>query len=82
MPWFDIVWDESLPHGNVAHLAEHGVSPDEAEEVLMNAIGREKTRSSGRWIAFGRTSSGREIAVVYEMIDPITVLPVTAFDLE
>ena len=63
-------------------LAEHGVSPDEAEEVLMNAIGREKTRSSGRWIAFGRTSSGREIAVVYEMIDPITVLPVTAFDLE
>ena len=82
MPWFDIVWDESLPDGNVAHLAEHGVSLDEAEEVLMNAIGRERTRASGRWIAFGRTSAGRDIAVVYEMIDPITVLPVTAFDLE
>lgn len=49
MPWFDIVWDESLPDGNVAHLAEHGSSPDEAEEVLMNAIGRERTRASGRW---------------------------------
>ena len=82
MPWFDIVWDESLPDWNVAQMAEHGVSPDEAEEVLMNAIGRERTRASGRWIAFGRTSAGRDIAVVYEMIDPITVLPVTAFDLE
>ena len=82
MPWFDIVWDDSLPHRNVAHLAEHGVSPDEAEDVLMNAIGRERSRATGRWIAFGRTSAGREIAVVYEMIDAITVLPVTAFDLE
>lgn len=82
MPWFDIVWDESLPHGNVAHLAEHGISPEEAEDVLMNAAARERPRSSGRWIAFGRTSAGREIAVVYEMIDLITVLPVTAFDLE
>jgi len=81
MPWFDIVWDESLPHGNVAHLAEHGVTQQEAEEVLMNAFVREKSRSSGRWIAFGRTLEGRELAVVYEMIDPITVLPVTAFDL-
>jgi hypothetical protein len=47
-----------------------------------DGIGRERTRASGRWIAFGRTSAGRDIAVVYEMIDPITVLPVTAFDLE
>jgi len=82
MPWFDVVWDESLPHGNVAHLAEHGVSTQEAEEVLMDPIAREKSRNSSRWIAFGRTSEGRELAVVYEMIDPITVLPVTAFDLE
>lgn len=48
MPWFDVVWDESMPHGNVAHLSENGVSKDEAEEVLMNAIGREKSRSSDR----------------------------------
>lgn len=82
MPWFDIVWDESLPDGNVAHLAEHGVSREEAEEVLMNAVSREKSRSSGRWIAFGRTASGRALAVVYEMIDEITVVPVTAFDVE
>jgi uncharacterized DUF497 family protein len=79
MPWFDVVWDDSLPDGNVAHLAEHGVSQDEAEDVLMNAVSREKSRSSGRWIAFGRTAAGRGLAVVYEMIDEITVIPVTAF---
>jgi uncharacterized DUF497 family protein len=82
MPWFDIVWDDSVPNGNVAHLAEHGISVDEAEEVLMNAIGRDHSRSSRRWIAFGRTSSGRDIAVVYEMLDAITILPVTGFEIE
>jgi uncharacterized DUF497 family protein len=82
MPWFDIVWDDSVPNGNVAHLAEHGISVDEAEEVLMNAIGRDHSRSIRRWIAFGRTSSGRDIAVVYEMLDAITILPVTGFEIE
>ncbi len=48
----------------------------------MNAIGREKSRSSKRWVAFGRTAAGRELAVVYEMVDAITILPVTAFDIE
>jgi uncharacterized DUF497 family protein len=82
MPWFDIVWDESLPNGNVAHLAEHGISIAEAEEVLMHAIGRERSRSSHRWVAFGRTSEGRDIAIVYEVLDAITVLPVTGFEIE
>jgi len=81
VPWFDVIWDESRPHGNVSHLAEH-VTKEEAEEVLMNAIGREKSRSSKRWVAFGRTAAGRELAVVYEMVDAITILPVTAFDIE
>jgi len=82
MPWFDIVWDDSWPHGNVAHLAEHGVAVEEAETVLMHAIARERSRSTGRWIAFGRTSEGRPLAVVYEMLDAITILPVTAFEID
>jgi len=82
VPWFDVVWDESLPHGKVAHLAENGVTLEEAESVLMNAVGREKSRSSSRWIAFGRTAEGRDLAVVYEMLDEITILPVTAFEID
>jgi uncharacterized DUF497 family protein len=81
MPWFDIIWDYE-PGGNIAHLAEHGVTPDEAEEVLMHPAKVEHSRSSGRWIAFGRTTAGRDLAVVYEQIDDMTILPVTAFDLE
>ena len=82
MPWFDIVWDDSRPHGNVADLAEHGVSPGEAEEVRMNAISKQRSRSRNRWIALGRTREGRELAVVYEMSDAMTILPVTAFELD
>jgi hypothetical protein len=39
--------------------------------------------SSGRPIAFGRTSSGRFIVVVFEVLnpaDPLVVSPITAYD--
>lgn len=82
MPWYDIVWDHSHG-GNVEHLADHGITTDEAEEVIMYPSGIEYSRSSGRCIAFGRTHRGRSIAVVYELLsDKVTVLPVTAFDVE
>ena len=53
---------------------------EEVEEVLENPDGVETSRSSGRPIAFGETSTGRIIAVVYEEIDKGTVYPVTAFE--
>lgn len=82
MPWYDIVWDRT-EGGNVDHLAEHGVTTTEAEYVIMHPAKVEHSRSSGRCIAFGRTDAGRALAVVYELLDDyITVLPVTAFDLE
>jgi uncharacterized DUF497 family protein len=82
MPWYDIVWDDT-PGGNVDHLAEHGVTTTEAEHVIMHPAKVEHSRSSGRIIAFGRTDTGRMLAVVYELLgDNITVLPITAFDLE
>lgn len=43
---------------------------------------REESRSSGRPVAIGTTSTGRTILVVYEEIDEDTVYPVTAYDLE
>ena len=42
----------------------------------------EESRSSGRPVAIGTTSTGRTILVVYEEIDEDTVYPVTAYDLE
>ncbi len=79
-----IIWDlEDDPDGNVKHLLEHGVTIEEAEEVLLDPrSSRAPSRSSGLPTAFGWTSTGRHLAVVYELVDddPLTLRPVTAYD--
>ena len=70
------------PEGNVQHIAEHGITKEEVEEVLENPAGIELSRSSGRPVAFGETSTGRLIAVVYDQIDEETAYPITAFEVE
>jgi len=83
MPYREIIWDlDDDPDGNVVHLADHGISKEEAEDVLRNPILERTSRSSGRPEVVGRTTTGRLIVVVYEQIDEVTVLPVTAFDIE
>jgi len=78
-----VIWDlEDDPEGNVQHVLEHDVTPEEVEEVLSNPANSTGTsRSSGRPITFGWTSAGRYIAVVWEWVerDPRVVYPVTAF---
>ena len=81
MPHLEFIWTDG-PEGNVRHLADHGVSPQEAEEVLTNPIATDTSTSTGRPIAFGFTLAGRKIAVVYEQVDSITVYPITAFEVE
>jgi hypothetical protein len=84
MPKLSFVWDlEDDPDGNVAHIAEHGVTPEEVEEVLEAEHGSATTsRSSGNPIVFGWTQTGKYIAVVFEEVDddPPTVYPITAYE--
>jgi uncharacterized DUF497 family protein len=68
------------PDGNVKHCADHGVTPNEVEEVLLNPTDIDVSRSSGHPVAFGDTSTGRHLMVVYEEIDADTVYPITAYD--
>lgn len=83
MKYTSILWDlDDDPAGNVQHVFEHGLAKEEVEEVLENPSGVEFSRSSGQPIAFGETSTGRLIAVVYEEIDEDTARPVTAYELE
>jgi hypothetical protein len=74
---------EDDPDGNVQHLQEHDVTIEEAEEVLLGPQStRGQSRSSGLPTAFGWTSTGRHLAVVYQVVDddPLTLRPVTAYD--
>ena len=83
MAYLHVIWDtDDDSEGNAAHVAEHGLTKAEVEEVLRSPAGTRTSRSSGRPISFGYTTTGRLIAVVYEEIDADTVYPVTAYNVE
>jgi uncharacterized DUF497 family protein len=80
-PFDSILWDlDGEADGNVQHCALHGVTKEEVEEAFQNATDADISRSSGRPVVFGDTSTGRHLMVAYEQIDPDTVYPVTAYD--
>lgn len=81
LPWYDVIWNYE-PGGNVEHVAEHGLTPEEVETVICNPLEKKISRSSGRPVATGYTPDGRLILVVYEEFDDITVYPMTAFEVE
>ncbi|HYV37372.1 MAG TPA: hypothetical protein VE988_16810 [Gemmataceae bacterium] len=80
-----IDWDEPQDEGsNVAHIAEHGLTPEEVESALLDDNTTfDVSDSSGRPIAFGNTVTGRFIVIVFEMLnvaDPLIIRPITAYD--
>jgi uncharacterized DUF497 family protein len=76
-----ILWDQDDdPEGNVQHCADHGVTMEEVEEALENAMDADISRSSGRPVVFGDTRTGRHLMVVYESVDVRTIYPVTAYE--
>ena len=80
-----VIWDsEDDARGNVQHIALHGVTQDEVEEVLDNHyedyfLSREEPHNP---LTFGHTTTGKYIAVVFEVVeaDPPTVYPITAYE--
>jgi hypothetical protein len=67
---------------NVAHVARHGVRPEEVEEAVgrphVIAAGREMSGEK-RWKLFGTSSMGRYLVVVFtvrnERLRPVTAHP-------
>ncbi|MCC7084545.1 MAG: hypothetical protein IT427_06020 [Pirellulales bacterium] len=80
MPHVLFVWNDEL----IAYIAQHGVTPEEFEEVVLNAGSVQHSRSSGFPIVFGPTSTGKFLACIFEYTGPdkIEVLPVTAFEVD
>jgi hypothetical protein len=73
---FVFIWNNEI----IQHLAEHGVSQDDFESVVSNPLSRGLSRSTGLPVAWGHTRDHRYIMTVYEQIDPLTILPVTAYE--
>ena len=77
-----VIWDDG-PGGNVEHLAEHGVTPEEADEVILNdQLDIDYSRTTGEPGKFGYTTIGKHIYVIWTVAnkDPLIIYPLTAFE--
>lgn len=78
MPHVLFHWNDEI----VEYVAQHGVTPEEFEEVVLASKNVHISRSSGRPIVFGETSTGKFLACVFEYIGPDEVVPVTAYEVD
>lgn len=76
MGYFEFLWTDDI----IAHMAEHGVSPDDFATIVNRPERRGKSRSTGRPCCWGETIDGRYLLCVYEYLDVLTVVPITAFE--
>ncbi len=76
MPYYEFIWTEEA----IEHLDEHEISPEDFEDVVSHPVGVDRSRSSGLPVAFGYVSDGRYVMAVYKMLDDLTILPVTAYE--
>jgi uncharacterized DUF497 family protein len=81
MDWRRILWDlDDDPAGNVAHVAENDLTPEDVEAVLSAPVREGTSRTTGLPVAWGYVPDGRYVLVVYQVIDADTIRPVTAYE--
>lgn len=81
MRHIQIVWDmDDDLDGNVEHVAQHGLSPDEVDSVLRDPRDSGVSDSTGMPMVFGYTNTGKYIAVVFEETERGIVYPLTAYE--
>ncbi len=76
MYYHEFLWTDAI----IRHIAEHGISQEDFEHVVCSPSSKGFSRSSALPVAWGRTSDGRYIMAVYEELDQVTILPVTAYE--
>lgn len=76
MSEFRFIWADET----IEHLADHGLTTDDFEEVVSFPEDVDISRSSGLMAAFGHTVDGRYIIAIYNLIDEMTIEPVTAYE--
>lgn len=78
MPIYLFQWTDEI----IDHIKQHGISVEDFEFVVQNPDHETVSRSSGLPASIGYTEDGRLVFAVYEFLDDITLLPVTAFEIE
>jgi hypothetical protein len=76
MPFYNFLWTDEI----IEHVAQHGLTQDDFEYVVTHPLRRGVSRSSGLPAAWGYTEDGRYVIAVYDEIDELTLLPVTAYE--
>ncbi len=67
--WCRFEWDdENKKNGNVQHLHDHGIEPNEAEECFSSSyrFHRDERRFDDVYILDGRTDRGRRLRLVFQ----------------
>jgi uncharacterized DUF497 family protein len=75
-------WDRS----NSEHIARHSVTPDEAEEVILNdhlyAPGTpDIINGQERWKVYGETIGQRLLVVIFTPVSKMRIRVVTAYEM-
>lgn len=67
--WDRFEWDdENKKNGNVQHLRDHDIEPDEAEECFSHGYFclRDERRDDDVYLLNGRTNRGRHLRLVFQ----------------
>ncbi|MDQ2920976.1 MAG: hypothetical protein M3R52_05110 [Acidobacteriota bacterium] len=67
--WDSFEWDdENRKNGNVQHLRDHGIEPDEAEECFFHdyALARDDRHFDNVYVLDGKTDRGRRLRLVFQ----------------
>jgi hypothetical protein len=75
----EIEWDDA----NIEHLARHGISPDEVEELFEGSTValQMRTDAPDRFPVLGRTGSGRYLLIIYQQKPNGVIRPFTGRDM-
>lgn len=67
--WDTFEWDnEEKKNGNVQHLRDHGIEPEEAEECFFHELifCRDQRRFDDVYVLDGKTERGRRLRLVFQ----------------
>jgi hypothetical protein len=78
MPYYTFIWTDVAQ----SKVEANGVTLDDFEDVVCHPLSPATSRSTGRPMAFGWNSEGKMIACVYEKVDELQILPITAYEVD